>query len=55
MRIRIEWDIAWKIFDHVNKENDTKLQIDLNCLDINEACSIAKQCIYEAAKYVCEN
>ena len=42
MRIRIEWDIAWKIFDHVNEDNDTKLQIDLNCLDINEACSITK-------------
>ena len=37
MKIRIEWDVAWKIFDHVNEGNDTKKFIDLNCLDVNEA------------------
>ena len=42
MKIAIEWDIAWRIFDTVNKNNDTKKNIDLNCLDINEACSISK-------------
>ena len=43
MKIRIEWDVAWRIFDHVNENNDTKKHIDLNCLDINEAISITKQ------------
>lgn len=43
MKIRIEWDVAWKIFDHVNENNDTSKVIDLNCLDINEAQSITKQ------------
>ena len=52
MKISIEWDIAWRIFDHVNENNDTKKHIDLNCLDINEACYIAKQQIYEVAKCV---
>lgn len=37
MKIRIEWDVAWRIFDHVNENNDTDKVIDLNCLDINEA------------------
>ena len=49
MRIRIEWDIAWRIFDHVNENNNTKKDIDLNCLDINEAISITKQTIYDIA------
>ena len=43
MKIRIEWDVAWRIFDHVNENNDTNKHIDLNCLDINEAISITKQ------------
>jgi hypothetical protein len=42
MKIRIEWDVAWRIFDHVNENNDTSKLIDLNCLDINEAQNIAK-------------
>ena len=41
-KIRIEWDVAWKIFDHVNENNDTSKVIDLNCLDVNEAQSITK-------------
>ena len=49
MKIRIEWDVAWRIFDHVNENNDIKKHIDLNCLDVNEAMSIAKQQIYEIA------
>ena len=49
MKIRIEWDVAWRIFDHVNENNDTQKHIDLNCLDVNEAMSIAKQQIYEIA------
>jgi|LakMenEpi03Aug12_release.lakeMendotaPanAssembly.Ray.scaffolds.fasta_scaffold3569290_1 hypothetical protein len=42
MRIRIEWDIAWKIFDKVNENNDKFKHINLNCLDINEALGITK-------------
>ena len=49
MKVRIEWDVAWRIFDHVNENNDIKKHIDLNCLDFNEAISIAKQHIYEIA------
>ena len=43
MKVRIEWDVAWRIFDHVNEDNDTLKHIDLNCLDVNEALSITKQ------------
>ena len=50
MKIRIEWDVAWRIFDHVNENNDSKKHIDLNCLDINEAISITKQQIYDVAQ-----
>lgn len=50
MKIRIEWDVAWRIFDHVNENNDTDNVIDLNCLDINEAQNITKQCIIEVAQ-----
>lgn len=49
MKIRIEWDVAWRVFDHVNESNDTNKHIDLNCLDINEAQNITKQCIIEVA------
>lgn len=49
MKIRIEWDVAWRIFDLVNEENDVSKHIDLNCLDINEAISITKQQIFDVA------
>mmetsp|Transcript_18022 Transcript_18022/g.30705 ORF Transcript_18022/g.30705 Transcript_18022/m.30705 type:complete len:145 (+) Transcript_18022:389-823(+) len=52
MKIRIEWDVAWRIFDHVNESNKTKEFVDLNCLDINEAQSITKQQIYDIAKFL---
>lgn len=52
IRMGIEWDIAWQIFDYVNKENDTLRTIDLNCLGVFEAQSITKQCIYECARNV---
>ena len=42
MKIRIEWDVAWQIFDHVNENNDVMKNIDLHCIDINEAISITK-------------
>jgi len=50
MRIRIEWDIAWQIFDKVNEKNDILKNIDLNCLDVNEAIYIMKEQIRETAK-----
>jgi hypothetical protein len=50
MRIRIEWDIAWQIFDKVNENNDILKNIDLNCLDVNEAIYIMKEQIRETAK-----
>ena len=49
-RVRIEWDIAWSIFDHVNQGNDKHKDIDLNCLDVNEAITITKQTICDIAK-----
>ena len=52
MKIRIEWDVAWKLFDHVNETNDTSKFIDLNCLDIQEAQNITKQQIFEIAKNI---
>lgn len=52
IKMRIEWDIAWQIFDHVNEHNDTQKEIDLHCLDVFEAESITKQCIYECARGV---
>lgn len=45
----IRWDIAWQIFDEVNEGLDTDLEVDLNCLDIEEACAIAKQAIFDVA------
>ena len=50
MKLRIEWDVAWRIFDHVNENNDTSRHIDLHCLDLPEAESITKQQIYECAR-----
>lgn len=38
----IRWDIAWQIFDEVNEGLDTDLEVDLNCLDTEEASAIAK-------------
>ena len=55
MKLRIEWDVAWRIFDHVNENNDISRTIDLNCLDIFEAESITKQQIYESARNVQNN
>lgn len=54
------WEIAWQIFDDVNKElgANKRLQdfwpffeeIDLHCLDIEEAQAITKQKIFECAE-----
>ena len=48
-KTRIEWDVAWRVFDKVNQYNNTMKHIDLNCLDVHEACSITKQHIFEIA------
>ena len=45
----VRWDIAWKIFDQVNKNLNTDMEINLNCLDIEEAIAICKQKIYDIA------
>lgn len=50
MKQEAHWDIAWQIFDEVNKENDTERFIDLNCLELEDALAITKQKIYDAAQ-----
>jgi len=37
MKEDLRWDIAWKIFDKVNQGLNTDMEINLNCLDIEEA------------------
>ena len=49
MKQQINYDIAWQIFDGVNKHYDTEKYIDLNCLDIIDSQAIAKQKILDAA------
>lgn len=49
-KIRIEWDVAWRIFDHVNEYIDIDDFIDINCLDVLEAQNITKQKVYEVAR-----
>ena len=51
MRQKIKFDVAWQIFDEVNEDNDTLKFCDLSCLDFEDAVIIAKQKIYELAKY----
>ena len=42
MMSQISFDIAWQIFDEVNKNNDQDQIIDLNCLEIEDAMAITK-------------
>ena len=49
MKEDVRWDIAWKIFDQINMSLNTDMEINLNCLDIDEAQAIAKQKIYDLA------
>lgn len=51
IRQRIKFDVAWQIFDDVNANNDTQQHIELSCLDYEDAIIIAKQKIYELAKF----
>lgn len=46
----VHWDVAWQIFDEVNEQNDLDKQIDLACLDSQEAIAISKQKIFDVAK-----
>jgi hypothetical protein len=49
MKLQIDFDIAWQIFDEVNLNNDTDKLVDLNCLLPDDAKAILKQKIYDAA------
>lgn len=39
---RIKLEVAWMIFNEVNRDNDVYKHIDLSCLDSNDAQIIAK-------------
>lgn len=52
--MQINYDIAWMIFDEVNKENDTLSLIDLSCLSVFDACAITKQKIFDLAMFIRE-
>ena len=47
--MQINYDIAWMVFDEVNKENDTLSLVDLTCLSVFDAQAITKQKIYDVA------
>ena len=51
IRKRIKQDVAWRIFDEVNRDNDTHKIIDLSCLDHEDAVNIARRKIHEMANY----
>jgi hypothetical protein len=38
MKQEAHWDIAWQIFDEVNKENDTERFIDLQDIGTGFGC-----------------
>ena len=46
---RIKMEVAWRIFEEVNEENDLNQHIDLSCLDCPDAISISKQKIFDLA------
>lgn len=52
--MQINYDVAWMIFDEVNKENDTLSLIDLSCLSVFDAQAITKQKIYDLAVFIRE-
>ena len=49
MKQQINYDVAWQIFDEVNKYYDVSKYIDLNCLDLVDAQAVTKQKIYDVA------
>lgn len=52
--MEINYDVAWMIFDEVNKENDTLSLIDLSCLSVFDAQAITKQKIYDLGMFIRE-
>jgi len=38
----LRWEIAWEMFDQVNESLNTDMEINLNCLDLEEAIAICK-------------
>ena len=50
----IRWDIAWQMFDEVNQGLETNYEIDLHCLDLEEAAAVTKQKIYDIAQEIDE-
>lgn len=52
MKQQINYDIAWQIFDEVNKHFEVEKFIDLSCLDMIDAQAITKQKILDCASGV---
>ena len=42
MKEEIRWDIAWQIFDEINESLHQGFEININCLDSEEALAIVK-------------
>ena len=51
IRQRIKYDVAWRIFEEVNADNNTFKHIDLTCLDHEDAVMIARKKILELARH----
>jgi hypothetical protein len=49
MRMKIKEDVSLRIFEEVNKNNDTLKHIDLSCLDYEDAIKISKKMLKELA------
>lgn len=51
-RDAVRWETAWEIFDTLNQGQglDTKFEINLNLLDLEEAQAISKQIIFDIAE-----
>ena len=54
IKSRIKLEIAYQIFNEVNKKNKTLEYIDLSCLTFEDAIIISKQHLYELAREVHE-
>ena len=51
IRLRVKYDVAWRIFDEVNEKNDTFRHIDLTNLDYDDAVMISKKKILELSRH----
>jgi hypothetical protein len=47
--LKIKEDVSLKIFEEVNKNNDTQKHIDLSCLDYEDGIKISKKMLKELA------